>query len=76
MADFVDNQNLRYLLESNRSKRKHVLEKRTEIKNLEKEIKANNLIILKLCNHVWQKNPPMINEHTTYTCKICYQDKN
>ena len=74
--DSHDNQNLNDLLECNLTKRKIIYEKRKEIKNLEKEIKENNKLISNLCKHEWLKNPPMINERTTYTCKICHEDKN
>lgn len=74
--DSQDNQKLHDLLESNRVKRKIINEKRKEIKLLEKEIQSNRQIISKLCKHKWVKDPPMINERTTYTCKICHQDRN
>ena len=74
--DSQDNQKLYDLLESNRNKKKIIFEKRKEIELLEKEIKSNRQIISKFCKHEWVKDPPMINERTTYTCTICHQDKN
>jgi hypothetical protein len=76
MTDLSDNQKLHDLLKINRNKRKIINEKRKEIQNLEREIKLNKKLISKLCIHQWVKDPPMINERTTYTCSICHEDRN
>ena len=67
---------LHELLQLNKEHQLKISSNYIEIRTLEENIKANKKLIGKLCQHVWEKDPPQMNERTSYTCKTCNLDKN
>ena len=69
-------QNLKELLEKNSLMRQNITQNRKKINDMEQEIQKNSKLIYKLCQHQWNRNPPEMNERTSYSCKICGSYKN
>ena len=63
---------LTILLDQNKKIKADINIKHTEIRTLKNTISDNQKKIWNLCEHIWEKEPAQMNEHTTYTCKICY----
>ena len=67
---------LSILLDQNRKFNRDINTKYREIRTLKDTISDNQKKIWNLCEHDWEKEPAQMNEHTTYTCKICHLYKN
>ena len=67
---------LSILLDQNRKFNRDINTKHREIRTLKDTISDNQKKIWNLCEHDWEKEPAQMNEHTTYTCKICHLYKN
>ena len=68
--------NLLTLLDQTRKFNRDINTKHKEIRTLKDNISDNQKKIWNLCEHDWEKEPAQMNEHTTYTCKICHLYKN
>lgn len=64
------------LLEENKQSRVEINRMNREIVALREKVTENNKKIYRLCEHDWEKDPPQINDRTTYTCRKCHLDKN